>query len=198
MRHLTKNMKIKFLNMLKEGISLNVYLFFVLHRNFNFFIEINFLKSIFNLISRHTDTSMLRPDVSATKKEYTTQKIRQEWAEHEETIFPADDLEPEENWKTNPEDESKVFRPIASEATTVESSINKTDTEKSNDLKTVIDDKPNKEESKSKKKRRKKSVLKKKNIQRKNSTSSSAGSVNLEQQQDQDTESMTVSNNTSN
>lgn len=141
---------------------------------------------------------MLRPDVSATKKEYTTQKIRQEWAEHEETIFPVDNLEPEENWKTNQEDESKVFRPIASEATTtVESSINKTDAEKSNDLKTTIDDKPNKEESKSKKKRRKKSVLKKKNIQRKNSTSSSAGSVNLEQQQDQDTESMTVSNNTS-
>lgn len=145
---------------------------------------------------------MIRPDVCATKKEYTTQKIRQEWAEHEETIFPVDNLESEENWKQNPieEDESKVFRPIASEATTLETSSinNKTDAEKSNDLKTVIDDKPNKEESKSKKKRRKKSVLKKKNIQRKNSTSSSAGSVNLEQQQDQDTESMTVSNNTSN
>lgn len=142
---------------------------------------------------------MIRPDVCATKKEYTTQKIRQEWAEHEDTIFPVD-LESEENWKPNPieEDESKVFRPIASEATTLENSINKTDAEKSNDLKTIIDDKPNKEESKSKKKRRKKSVLKKKNIQRKNSTSSSAGSVNLEQQQDQDTESMTVSNNTSN
>lgn len=140
---------------------------------------------------------MIRPDIAATKKEYTTQKIRQEWAEHEETIFP-DGLETEENWKPIPEDENKVFRPIASEATTVDSSINKTDAEKSNDLKTAIDDKPNKEESKSKKKRRKKSVLKKKNIQRKNSTSSSAGSVNSEQQQDQDTESMTVSNNTSN
>lgn len=172
-----------------------IYLF--LHRNLNFLVKLIFLNFLI-YFSRHTDTTMLRPDVSATKKEYTTQKIRQEWAEHEETIFPVDNLEPEENWKTNPEDESKVFRPIASEATTVESSINKTDAEKSNDLKTVIDDKPNKEESKSKKKRRKKSVLKKKNIQRKNSTSSSAGSVNLEQQQEQDTESMTVSNNTSN
>lgn len=112
---------------------------------------------------RHTDT-MERRNLTAAKKEYTTQKIRQEWAEHEEqmmglesTVEESRTVNDEENLENAPatDDSAKINvvqeqpQPIADEA----------------DTKT--------EESKSKKKRRRKSIMKKKAMQRKCSSSSS-------------------------
>lgn len=123
---------------------------------------------------------MQRHNLSAAKKEYTTQKIRQEWAEHEEQILGVDGAVAEE-W------------PVLSETATSAS----VPTETTGQLDAVAEQLPkstsldmasataasdpnaaNKvDEQKSKKKRRKKSLMKKKATQRKGSSSSSVGSV---------------------
>lgn len=41
---------------------------------------------------RHTDNTLERRNLSEKLKEYTTQKLRQEWAEHEE-IFQFDAID---------------------------------------------------------------------------------------------------------
>ncbi|XP_030388240.1 phosphatidate phosphatase LPIN3 isoform X2 [Scaptodrosophila lebanonensis] len=48
---------------------------------------------------RHTDNTMERRNLSQTLKEFTTQKIRQEWAEHEE-LFQFDATEKEKDLMT--------------------------------------------------------------------------------------------------
>ncbi|KAJ6642275.1 Phosphatidate phosphatase LPIN2 [Pseudolycoriella hygida] len=134
---------------------------------------------------RHTDNTLERRDLSTAKKEFTTQKLRQEWAVHEEQIFGAEGTTDE--WQNSTmnksiEEETK-FKPIESKP------LNEIQAKE--DETTVAQDAA---DSKSKKKRRKKSMMKKKQTQRKSSSSSSVGSVPGENENDTDTTS--VSNNT--
>lgn len=46
----------------------------------------------FSLYCRHTDNVLERRNLDVKLQEYTTQKLRQEWAEHEE-IFQFDALD---------------------------------------------------------------------------------------------------------
>lgn len=118
--------------------------------------------------------------------EFTTQKIRQEWAVHEEQIFGAEGNT--EDWQSSTLNKSIVegeatFKPIAS------TPLNEIQT-KEDELSTVAQDAT---DSKSKKKRRKKSMMKKKQTQRKSSSSSSVGSVPGDPN---DTDTTSISNNT--
>ncbi|XP_037924812.1 phosphatidate phosphatase LPIN2 isoform X3 [Hermetia illucens] len=119
---------------------------------------------------RHTE-KLERRDLTNTKKEFTTQKIRQEWAEHEDELFPLAG----ENGNCSVEQSNEHSVTETKEEISVNQNI--------------------KEESKSKKKRRKKSLLKKKNAQRKSSSSSSLGSVQLESN-DNECDGISLSNNT--
>lgn len=134
---------------------------------------------------RHTDNDMVRPNLAANKLEFTTQKLRQEFAEEQDQLYD----EIKEKFNLRRQDESNVFRPIT------EDGLNDSDKsggaadneveapvadaiEKSDENKNLVkDDKQGANAQQSKKKRRKKSMIKKKNSQRKNSTSSSAGSI---------------------
>ncbi|XP_062131639.1 phosphatidate phosphatase LPIN2 isoform X2 [Drosophila sulfurigaster albostrigata] len=127
---------------------------------------------------RHTDNVLERRNLGDKLKEYTTQKMRQEWAEHEELFQdkkPQDKL-PESESKseakpTQVDTEPEVVSIKAEPAATSPITTSTTTTP-------VVVIEPNKDESKSKtKKRRKKSQMKKKNSQRKTSSSSSAGSA---------------------
>lgn len=123
--------------------------------------------------------------------EFTTQKIRQEWAVHEEQIFGADGNT--EDWQNSTmnkltEDGEGTFKPIPSTPS------NEIQT-KEDELLNVPQDASLKDDSKSKKKRRKKSMMKKKQSQRKSSSSSSVGSVPGDQNEN-DTDATSVSNNT--
>ncbi|XP_034108587.1 phosphatidate phosphatase LPIN3 isoform X3 [Drosophila albomicans] len=127
---------------------------------------------------RHTDNVLERRNLGDKLKEYTTQKMRQEWAEHEELFQdkkPQDKL-PESESKseakpTQVDTEPEVVSIKAEPAATSPVTTSTTTTP-------VVVIEPNKDESKSKtKKRRKKSQMKKKNSQRKTSSSSSAGSA---------------------
>ncbi|XP_062552152.1 phosphatidate phosphatase LPIN3 isoform X2 [Armigeres subalbatus] len=149
---------------------------------------------------RHTDNTTGRPDLTLTKKEYTTQKIRQEWAEAEqEQIFQMDGIESSSaDWQnstllsTNNE-EDKHFKPIEVVPTSTElKSTNAEPVNQEDQQVQSLEDKTN-VDCKSKKKRRKKSVMKKKNSQRKNSSSSSGGSNHSDQNDGIETDSLTVS-----
>ncbi|XP_060657058.1 phosphatidate phosphatase LPIN2 isoform X2 [Drosophila nasuta] len=127
---------------------------------------------------RHTDNVLERRNLGDKLKEYTTQKMRQEWAEHEELFQdkkPQDKL-PESESKseakpTQVDTEPEVVSIKAEPAATSPVTTSTTTTP-------VVVIESNKDESKSKtKKRRKKSQMKKKNSQRKTSSSSSAGSA---------------------
>lgn len=117
---------------------------------------------------RYTDT-IQRKDLINTNKEFTTRKLREEWAEHEQLLRQKN-----EDGNTlatatvgvgdKPDNETVAEEPAVIATVTKE------------------DDGLVKEESKSKKKRRKKSIMKKKNSQRKNSSSSSNGSMHSEPQ----------------
>lgn len=122
-----------------------------------------------------------RRNLGEKHKEYTTQKIRQEWAEHEELFQDKKPLEKvEKQTEVEPEKEPEQKQEIVTATAPVE-------TVKTEVLLappavvattpvTTIDS--NKDETKSKtKKRRKKSQMKKKNSQRKTSSSSSGGSA---------------------
>lgn len=76
---------------------------------------------------RHTDNTTGRPDLTLTKKEYTTQKIRQEWAEAEqEQIFQMDGIEDSgTDWQNSTilpanNEEEKHFKPIEAVPTSTE------------------------------------------------------------------------------
>ncbi|EDW85653.2 uncharacterized protein Dwil_GK23042, isoform D [Drosophila willistoni] len=122
---------------------------------------------------RHTDNTLERRNLSEKIKEFTTQKIRQEWAEHEE-LFQGEKkpIEKGENQveelKPETQPEAEAFARPAEVVVPAPAIAN---------VQTPISEPP-KDESKSKtKKRRKKSQMKKKNSQRKTSSSSSVGST---------------------
>lgn len=125
---------------------------------------------------RHTDNDVERRDLSATKLEFTTQKLREEFAEKQDQLYE----EIKEKFNLRLLDESQQFCPINEDSKDIidgESSnaleVGKDVIEKS-DEKGLVKDENGKPLPASKKKRRKKSMIKKKNSQRKNSTSSSA------------------------
>lgn len=120
--------------------------------------------------------------------EYTTQKLRQEWAVHEEQqIFGAEGVT--EEWQNSTMNKSTEDGNEMSSIPITISPISETHTKEDETL--VAHEAP---DSKSKKKRRKKSMMKKKQTQRKSSSSSSVGSGDPNEQNDTDTTS--VSNNT--
>lgn len=116
---------------------------------------------------------MERRDLSAAKKEYTTQKIRQEWAEHEEQLFGN------EIRQTGDIAENDAIDLSAQHSATDinQQKQNSEDITPKDDTFLQQSDAFNKDETKSKKKRRKKSMIKKKAAQRKSSSSSSVGST---------------------
>uniref|UniRef100_A0A182R0X5 phosphatidate phosphatase n=1 Tax=Anopheles farauti TaxID=69004 RepID=A0A182R0X5_9DIPT len=154
---------------------------------------------------RHTDNLTNRPDLSLTKKEYTTQKLRQELnaaaeAAEQEQIFHMEGLEdgpaPMEgtttaDWKNSTPlpapaigagdqqlIEDKHFKPIDAQPTTEGGPVGQAAEVVPALLTTAQQQATTGDggaDSKSKKKRRKKSLMKKKNTQRKNSASSSSG-----------------------
>ncbi|ETN61183.1 lipin-3 [Anopheles darlingi] len=164
---------------------------------------------------RHTDNVTNRPDLSLTKREYTMQKLRQEWeaaAEAEqEQIFHMEGLDDEASsadWRNstllpaannalgdgvsrqdNQLDE-KQFKPIDAQPSVA--------TGGPVEITSTINPSATAEgamDSKSKKKRRKKSILKKKNAQRKGSigSSSGGGSNHSDQNDVTETDSQTIS-----
>ncbi|XP_058828258.1 phosphatidate phosphatase LPIN3 [Topomyia yanbarensis] len=148
---------------------------------------------------RHTDNITGRPDLTLTKKEYTTQKIRQEWAEVEqEQIFQMEVNEPiSDAWSNStplPTNEVKEmhFIPIDVAPASVQPKEQCTESGVPEEQQAAFVDEKLNSDSKSKKKRRKKSIMKKKNSQRKNSSSSSAGSNNSDPNE-VDTDSITAS-----
>ncbi|XP_029725975.1 phosphatidate phosphatase LPIN3 isoform X1 [Aedes albopictus] len=149
---------------------------------------------------RHTDNTTGRPDLTLTKKEFTTQKIRQEWAEVEqEQIFQMDGIESSTTeWQNSTllpsnNEEDKHFKPIETVPTSTESKPTNSELAVQEDQQAqLLEDKTN-ADSKSKKKRRKRSIMKKKNSQRKNSSSSSGGSNHSDQNEGVETDSITAS-----
>ncbi|XP_058124848.1 phosphatidate phosphatase LPIN3 [Anopheles ziemanni] len=149
---------------------------------------------------RHTDNVTNRPDLSLTKKEYTMQKLRQEWvaaaeAAEQEQIFHMEGLDDDSgaaggggsgvDWKNSTplpggdqSLEDKHFKPIDAQPTTTGSAAEVLPVATTSPAVNQQQQQGSVEalgDSKSKKKRRKKSLMKKKNTQRKNSTSSSSG-----------------------
>ncbi|XP_059620146.1 phosphatidate phosphatase LPIN3 [Phlebotomus argentipes] len=107
---------------------------------------------------RYTDNTMERRDLDVSKKEFTTQKIRQQWAEQqqdEDSLLAG--IQESGDWRnsTTVEETKEAAKVVEVALEPVEEG-----------------EQVPKEESKSKKKRRKKSIMKKKNAQRKNSSSS--------------------------
>lgn len=121
---------------------------------------------------------MERHNLACAKKEYTTQKIRQEWAEHEGQILGMDGVA--EEWSSTTDTTPALNDTSASSLVATVSDPAKATTPIPVDAgaAAVGDAKATTDETKSKKKRRKKSMMKKKATQRKGSSSSSVGSVN--------------------
>lgn len=148
---------------------------------------------------RHTDNTTGRPDLTLKKKEYTTQKIRQEWAEVEqEQIFQMEGVDSSTtSWNNStllPSGEQENhFKPIESITSPEDSLKPRTESNAKDEQSTPIVDDKIIADSKSKKKRRKKSIMKKKNSQRKNSSSSSAGSNHSDHNDGAETDSLTAS-----
>lgn len=149
---------------------------------------------------RHTDNTTGRPNLSLTKKEYTTQKIRQEWAEVEqEQIFQMEGIENSgSDWQNSTllstdNDQETHFKPIDAAPTSTELNPTCSESIAQDDQQAPSLEDKNNLDSKSKKKRRKKSIMKKKNSQRKNSSSSSAGSNHSDQNDGVETDSITAS-----
>lgn len=146
---------------------------------------------------RHTDNTLQRHDLSSAKKEFTTQKLRQEWAAEQDQFYE----EIKEKVMKNFEDDSKQFRPITEDGQNDSENNDGSlkDIDRKDSIKIICAESAVKDDSKSKKKRRKKSMIKKKNSQRKNSTSSSAGSLPSEQiERDATESSITISSATNN
>ncbi|KAH8276505.1 hypothetical protein KR026_005253 [Drosophila bipectinata] len=126
---------------------------------------------------RHTDNTLERRNLSDKLKEFTTQKIRQEWAEHEE-LFQGEkkptesELESQSKsvTETEPEKVKEADRQAKSAAT---------EPPKLEVIMTPVttNSETTKDVSKSKTKKRRKKSQMKKNVQRKTSSSSSVGSA---------------------
>ncbi|XP_032573083.1 phosphatidate phosphatase LPIN2 isoform X1 [Drosophila sechellia] len=140
---------------------------------------------------RHTDNTLERRNLSEKLKEFTTQKIRQEWAEHEELFQgekkPADsELENQSKASNEAETEKEVPALIEDkEKEEIKPDVN---------LTPVTTSEATKEVSKSKTKKRRKKSQMKKNAQRKNSSSSSLGSAGGGDLPSAETPSLGVSN----
>nr|NP_001097228.1 lipin, isoform B [Drosophila melanogaster]NP_001188882.1 lipin, isoform K [Drosophila melanogaster]ABV53728.1 lipin, isoform B [Drosophila melanogaster]ADI80335.1 lipin isoform K [Drosophila melanogaster]ADV37131.1 lipin, isoform K [Drosophila melanogaster] len=143
---------------------------------------------------RHTDNTLERRNLSEKLKEFTTQKIRQEWAEHEELFQgekkPADSDSLDNQSKASNEAETEKAIPAVIEDTEKEKDQIKPDV----NLTTVTTSEATKEVSKSKTKKRRKKSQMKKNAQRKNSSSSSLGSAGGGDLPSAETPSLGVSN----
>ncbi|KAH8291115.1 hypothetical protein KR054_008825 [Drosophila jambulina] len=120
---------------------------------------------------RHTDNTLERRNLGDKLKEYTTQKIRQEWAEHEE-LFQGTEKKPSET------------ELLASQSKAAESEKEVLVADKEQEAKPdltltpVTISEPTKEvAAKGKTKKRRKKSQMKKNAQRKTSSSSSVGSA---------------------
>lgn len=137
---------------------------------------------------------MERRNLSSAKKEFTTQKIRQEWAEHEEQFAGGVDSIAED-WPTQNSSVSTTTTDIA--GTSIPPLDGKPiDITKDETVTSAVSTTPqDNNETKSKKKRRKKSLMKKKATQRKSSSSSSVGSAQSDQN-DVETDTISLSNNT--
>lgn len=144
--------------------------------------------------NRHTDNTLERRNLSEKLKEFTTQKIRQEWAEHEELFQgekkPADSDSLDNQSKASNEAETEKAIPAVIEDTEKEKDQIKPDV----NLTPVTTSEATKEVSKSKTKKRRKKSQMKKNAQRKNSSSSSLGSAGGGDLPSAETPSLGVSN----
>lgn len=155
---------------------------------------------------------MERRDLSTAKLEYTTQKIRQEWADHEDQILGnGDGVQPSTDWQTtstlsNITDVDEAIVPPGGSKLSITDEILSAMKEDAIVPNTIdagtngisnSNNNNNKDETKSKKKRRKKSMMKKKTSQRKSSSSSSVGSAQSDNAVDGEIDLTTsVSNNT--
>ncbi|XP_070140844.1 phosphatidate phosphatase LPIN3 isoform X4 [Drosophila kikkawai] len=120
---------------------------------------------------RHTDNTLERRNLSEKLKEFTTQKIRQEWAEHEE-LFQGTEKKPSETEVL--ESQSKA----AESEKEVQVADKEQEAKPDLTLTPVTISEPTKEvASKGKTKKRRKKSQMKKNAQRKTSSSSSVGSA---------------------
>ncbi|XP_032589821.1 phosphatidate phosphatase LPIN3 isoform X4 [Drosophila grimshawi] len=140
---------------------------------------------------RHTDFLLERRNLNEKRKEFTTQKMRQEWAEHKELFLDKKQSETLDKLPESKPDEmaavdTKLEPELAnqSQSDPIEMSIKPqmpemlltTPTGPVAAATSITE--TNKDDAKNKtKKRRKKSQMKKKNSQRKTSSSSSAGSA---------------------
>ncbi|XP_073813667.1 phosphatidate phosphatase LPIN isoform X3 [Musca autumnalis] len=68
---------------------------------------------------RHTDNTLERRNLSEKLKEYTTQKLRQEWAEHEE-IFQFDAIDKDKDWSNSTQTDEKRLESETKEEEVVE------------------------------------------------------------------------------
>ncbi|KQS70882.1 phosphatidate phosphatase LPIN3 isoform X3 [Drosophila erecta] len=139
---------------------------------------------------RHTDNTLERRNLSEKLKEFTTQKIRQEWAEHEELFQgekkPAEsELENQSKASNEAETEKEVQPVVVDKEKDQKPDIN---------LTPVTTSEATKEVSKSKTKKRRKKSQMKKNAQRKTSSSSSLGSAGGGDLPTAETPSLGVSN----
>ncbi|XP_020806140.1 phosphatidate phosphatase LPIN2 isoform X4 [Drosophila serrata] len=121
---------------------------------------------------RHTDNTLERRNLGEKLKEYTTQKIRQEWAEHEE-LFQGSEKKSSETELL--ENQSKAALEAEKDAQVAEK---EKDAKPDLTLTPVTTSEPIKEiAAKGKTKKRRKKSQMKKNAQRKTSSSSSVGSA---------------------
>ncbi|XP_052843397.1 phosphatidate phosphatase LPIN2 isoform X4 [Drosophila gunungcola] len=137
---------------------------------------------------RHTDNTLERRNLSEKLKEFTTQKIRQEWAEHEE-LFQGE--------KKSTESELENQSKASNEAETgkdVQKVKEEEQPKPDLTLTPVTTSEATKEVSKSKTKKRRKKSQMKKNAQRKTSSSSSVGSAGGGDLLSAETASLLVSN----
>ncbi|KAH8402112.1 hypothetical protein KR009_009839 [Drosophila setifemur] len=137
---------------------------------------------------RHTDNHLERRNLSEKLKECTTQKIRQEWAEHEE-LFQGEKKEPDSQSKSLTETE-----PEKEKEKEVKKEVEKEPPKAEVVLTPVTTSEPTKDVSKSKTKKRRKKSQMKKNAQRKTSSSSSVGSAGGGDLATPETPSLGVSN----
>ncbi|XP_017061326.1 phosphatidate phosphatase LPIN3 isoform X4 [Drosophila ficusphila] len=131
---------------------------------------------------RYTDNTLERRNLNQKLKEFTTQKIRQEWAEHVE-LFQGEkkstESEMESQSKTSNETETEKEAQKLEDENEKEKEKDKEEKQPKRDvtLTPLTTGEATKEVSKNKTKKRRKKSQMKKNVQRKTSSSSSVGSA---------------------
>ncbi|XP_011290718.1 phosphatidate phosphatase LPIN1 isoform X4 [Musca domestica] len=74
---------------------------------------------------RHTDNTLERRNLSEKLKEYTTQKLRQEWAEHEE-IFQFDAIDKDKDWSNSTQTDEKRLESETKEEAEAKNAVEET------------------------------------------------------------------------